>query len=87
VVDTIGTSGPWWKLWLFDLATMTGAPVTGVDVDTGSGAQFAVLDGRTFVFLPYDDFGRTRIYEIGADGVATERGDTVGDVFKWVKIR
>lgn len=83
----LGTSGPWWKLWLIDLGSMTGAPVEGITVDIGSGAQFAVLDGRTFVFLPYDDYGRTKIYEIGSDGLATERGDTLGDVFKWVKIR
>jgi len=87
VVDQIASSGPWWKLWMIDLETMTGAPVAGIDVDTGSGAQFAVLDGRTFVFLPYDDWGRSKIYEIGTDGVAIERGDTVGDVFKWVRIR
>lgn len=87
VVEALYASGPWWKLWLFDLETMTGAPVEGVEVDTASGAQFAVLDGRTFVFLPYEEWGRTKIYEIGDDGVATERGDTVGDVFKWVKVR
>ncbi|HTV22809.1 MAG TPA: hypothetical protein VMG12_29165 [Polyangiaceae bacterium] len=87
VVDQIASSGPWWKLWLIDLDTMTGAPVAGIDVDTASGAQFAVLDGRTFVFLPYNDWGRSKIYEIGSDGVAIERGDTVGDVFKWVKVR
>jgi hypothetical protein len=87
VVDQLGTSGPWWKLWLINLDSMTGAPVEGISVDIGSGAQFAVLEGRTFVFLPYDDYGRTKIYEIGSDGLATERGDTVGDVFKWVKIR
>lgn len=87
LADQIATSGPWWKLWLIDLGTMTGAPVAGIDVDTGSGAQFAVLEDRTFVFLPYDDWGRSKIYEIGPDGVALERGDTVGDVFKWVKVR
>jgi hypothetical protein len=87
LVDIISSSGPWWKLWLFDLATMTGAPIAGIDVSLSSGAQFAVLDGRTFVFLPYDDYRRSKIYEIGADGLATERGDTQGDVFKWVKIR
>jgi hypothetical protein len=87
VTDQIGASGPWWKLWLIDLASMTGAPVEGVTVDISSGAQFAVLDGRTFVFLPYDDYGRTKIYEIGSDGVASERGDSIGDIFKWVKIR
>ncbi len=87
VVDALGASGPWWKLWLFDLETMTGAPVEGIDVDATSGAQFAVLDGRTFVFLPYQEWGRSKIYEIDGDGQATERGDTAGDVFKWVKIR
>jgi hypothetical protein len=87
IADQIDSSGRWWKLWLIDLPTMTGAPVQGIDVDIASGAQFAVLDGRTFVFLPYDDYGRSKIYEIGADGAATERGDTLGDVFKWVKIR
>ena len=87
VVDALSASGPWWKLWLFDLEKMTGAPIEGVDVDTSSGAQFAVLDGHTFVFLPYDDWGRSKIYEIDDDGQATERGDTAGDVFKWVRIR
>ena len=87
VADQINSSGPWWKLWFIDLPTMTGAPVQGIDVDIASGAQFAVLDGRTFVFLPYDDYARSKIYEIGADGAATERGDTLGDVFKWVKVR
>jgi hypothetical protein len=87
LVDIVNSSGPWWKLWLFDLATMTGAPIAGIDVSLSSGAQFAVLDGRTFVFVPYDDYSRSKIYEIGADGLATERGDTLGDVFKWVKIR
>jgi len=87
LADRFSQSGPWWKFWLIDLTTMTGAPVEGIDVDISSGAQFAVLDGRTFVFLPYDDWARSKIYEIGNDGLATERGDTLGDVFKWVKIR
>jgi hypothetical protein len=80
-------SGPHWKLWLFDVAAKTGKPVEGIDVDLGSGAQMAVLDGRTFLFVPYDDWGRTKAYELGADGKATPRFDTVGDVFKWVRVR
>lgn len=87
VVDALYASGPWWKLWLIDIEARTGAPVEGIDVEPSSGAQFAVLDGRTFVFLPYNEWANTKIYEIGDDGVATERGDTVGDVFKWVRIR
>ena len=56
-------------------------------LDKVSGAQFAVLDGRTFVFVPYDNWGRTKGYELDEDGTATEHFDTVGDVFKWVRVR
>jgi hypothetical protein len=87
VAETIGTSGPHWKLWLLDVENGTGKPVEGITVEFGSGAQFAVLDGRTFVFLPYADWGRSKVYEIGADGVAVERWDTAGDIFKWIRVR
>jgi hypothetical protein len=80
-------SGPHWRLWLFDVEKKTGKPVEGVDVALSSGAQMAELDGRTFLFVPYDDWGRTKAYELDADGKATPRFDTVGDVFKWVRVR
>lgn len=80
-------AGGYWHLWLFDLDAESAHQVEGIDVNMGGAVQFAVLDGRTFVFLPYDQWGRTRIYEIDADGRATEHGDTLGDVFKWVKVR
>lgn len=85
--DEISASGEHWKFWLIDLEAGEGAPVEGIDIPTSSGAQFAVLDGRTFVFLPYDDWGRSKIYEIDDEGVATEHGDTTGDIFKWIRIR
>lgn len=83
----IWMGGPQWKPWLFDMATKTGKPVDGIDVEIGSGAQMAVVDGRTFLFVPYDDWGRTKTYELDADGKATLRFDTVGDIFKWVRVR
>ena len=86
-LDALWMSGPFWKLWLFDMDAGTAAPVEGIDVDVGSGAQFAVLDGRTFVFVPYDDWARSKAYELHDDGTATEHFDTVGDVFKWVRVR
>lgn len=86
-IDALSTSGPHWKLWFFDVEKQQGEPVDGIDVAVGSGAQFAVIDERTFVFVPYDDWGRTKGYEIDADGTATEHFDTVGDVFKWVRVR
>jgi len=79
--------GGHWRFWLFDLDAGTAWPVEGIDVEVGESAQFAVLDGRTFVFLAYDDWARTKVYEIDENGTATERGDTVGDVFKWVRVR
>jgi len=85
--DIVGASGPHWKLWLFDLEKQKAQPIDGIDVDLSSGAQFAVLDGRTFIFAPYEDWARTKIYELGDDGKAKVHSDTIGDVFKWVKIR
>jgi hypothetical protein len=85
--DVVWTSGPHWKFWIFDLDAEAAHPVEGIDVDISSGAQFAVLEGRTFVFLPYDDWGRTKIYELDDAGVATEHADVLGDVFKWEHVR
>jgi hypothetical protein len=86
-LEKLRQSGPHWKLWLFDVAEQSGAPVRGIDVAIADGAQLASLDGRTFVFVPYDDWGRTKAYELMSDGTAIERFDTLGDVFKWVRVR
>lgn len=87
VVLNMWQTGPQWRFWMFDLNAGTAAPIEGVNVEIGSSAQFAVLDGRTFVFLPYDDYARSKIYEIDAGGVATEHLDVDGDVFKWLRVR
>jgi hypothetical protein len=87
VATAIGASGPHWRLWLFDVRAGTAAPVDGIDVDISSGAQFAVLDGRTFVFLPFDDWARTMVYELDDSAQATRRFEVTGDVFKWIRVR
>lgn len=87
VADIIAASGEHWKFWLFDLVKHQAQPIEGIDVAIADGAQFAVLDGRTFLFLPYDDWSRSKIYELGADGKATVVSDTPGDIFKWVRVR
>lgn len=86
VADLVSNGG-YWHLWLLDLEAETARPIEGIDVSMGEGVQFAVLEGRTFVFLPYDQWARTRIYEIDETGAATERADTIGDVFKWMRVR
>jgi hypothetical protein len=80
-------SGKFWQLWVFDLNDDSAKPISGIDVEIGSGSQFSVLDGRTFIFLPYDDWQRSKGYELTEDGKAIERFDTLGDVFKWVRVR
>jgi len=87
VAEKFNAYGPHWSVWLFDLKKREGKRIEGIDVATGSGSQFAVIDGRTFLFVPYQEWGRTKIYEILADGSAKLHSDTAGDVFKWVKIR
>lgn len=87
VATAIDASGPHWRLWLFDVRAGTAAPVEGIDVDISSGAQFAVLDGRTFVFLPFDEWARTMVYELDANAQATRRFEVTGDVFKWIRVR
>ena len=72
---------------LFDVRQGTAAPVEGIDVAISSGAQFAVLDGRTFVFLPFDDWARTMVYELDGSGLAMPRFEVTGDVFKWIRVR
>jgi hypothetical protein len=74
-----------YKLWLFDLETGTGKEITGLDV--GEAYQHAVIDGRMFLMAIYDDYGKTRVYELGTDGVLTKKFDVDGDVFKWEKLR
>ncbi|HEU4582757.1 MAG TPA: hypothetical protein VFS67_31080 [Polyangiaceae bacterium] len=86
VAEAIGKSGPHWRFWLFDLEASTAAPVEGIDVDIADGAQFAVLDGRTFIFLPFDDWARTKVYEI-VDERAVARFEVTGDVYQWVRVR
>lgn len=87
VEEAAWASGPHWRFWIFDLEAEEAHPVEGIDVDIGSGAQFAVFDDRTFVFLPFDSWGRTKIYELDDQGNATEHLEVVGDVFKWERLR
>jgi hypothetical protein len=86
--DTIWDTGPFWRLWVFDVENATATPVEGIAVEVGVIAQFAVLEDRTFVFLPYDDSARSKVYEVDlATAQATERADLPGDVYAWIQVR
>lgn len=76
-----------WDLWLFDLNANSAKKITGIDLPVGAGGQTAVIDGRMFLMVIYDSYGKTRVYELSADGVATPKFDVNGDVFKWERLR
>lgn len=87
VVDASWGTGDHWRLWLFDLKAGSARPVEGIDVALGSGAQFAILDGRTFVFIPFDDYSKTMIYELNSQGRASRHFEIPGNVYQWVRVR
>jgi hypothetical protein len=41
-----------------------------------------VLDGGRFVFLPYEEYARSNVYEIDGSSSAREPLDVLGDVFQ-----
>jgi hypothetical protein len=86
VEDKIWEAGTF-RLWLFDLAANTAKPIEGIELGVTAGGQTAVIDGRMFVFVVYNDYGNTRIYEVSNAGVATAVVDVAGDVFKWERLR
>lgn len=86
--DVLWTSGPHWKLWVFDVEAKTAQPLANVGVEVASIAQFSTFDDRTFVFLPYDDAASSKIYEVDLEAAtATEQADVTGDVYAWIRVR
>jgi hypothetical protein len=83
-VDTEAESH--YRLWLFDLRTETATPVDGVGA-MNSGFHSTTFDGRTFVFVPTEDWSATEVYEVSLDGVATRRFDTTGRLSEWIRVR
>jgi hypothetical protein len=81
VIDEV-TLGSHFRLWLLDFEKESAKQLDGV---VGMDGQFhgKTIDGRYFVFLPYDGYARTRIYEVFTDGTATEHLDTAGWVYDW----
>jgi hypothetical protein len=78
--------GNHFHLWMFDLRAETAQPIEGVE---SSNAQYhgKTIDGRSFVFVPYDLWGRSKVYELGADGAAKQLFETTGWVYDWVRVR
>ncbi|OJH39527.1 MxcI [Cystobacter ferrugineus] len=80
------TSGNHWKLWRVNLDAGTAAPVEGLDFIAGGYYAFRI-EGRTFLLLPTSDYARTSIWELGVDGAAVKRFETLGWAYQLVKVR
>jgi len=84
VDDEVWTGGHF-HLWRFDLNAGTAAPYDGVDIP-GLGWTPSFVDGRAFLFVPHDFGARTRVYELDAQGNASEHLDVAGAA-SWLRVR
>jgi len=84
--DVAGELEEHWRLWLFDLENETATEVEGIGA-MNSGFHWASFDGHALVFVPYEGWGRTRVYEVDSEGEATQRFDTLGRVSEWIRVR
>lgn len=84
-VFTESQNGNHYRPWLFDLVSETAQPIAGVT--QGVAASPVVIDGRTFLNVSYDEWSRTQMYEINADGTAELRFEVPAYVESWVRIR
>jgi hypothetical protein len=87
VAEMLKKDGDHWSVWLFDVEKKTGKRVEGVDLRINGNSSFNIVDGRMFLFAAYDDYAKSKIFEITADGKATEILDTKGTVSTWFKLR
>ncbi|NMO15610.1 MxcI [Pyxidicoccus fallax] len=83
---TVITGGNHWKLWRVNLRTNTAAPVEGLDFIAGGYYAFTI-EGRTFLLLPTADYAKTAVWELGVDGAAVKRFETLGWAYQFVKVR
>jgi hypothetical protein len=79
-------TGGYWRPWLVDVDANTAAPLEGLQPNS-SGFQLVSVDGRNFIMASYEADAQTIAYELLADGTLRERFRTVGEVFKWVRVR
>ncbi|MFP2903882.1 MxcI [Pyxidicoccus sp. 3LFB2] len=83
---TVITGGNHWKLWRVNLSSGTAAPVEGLDFIAGGYYAFRI-EGRTFLLLPTSDYAKTAVWELGVDGAAVKRFETLGWAYQFVKVR
>lgn len=80
------TGGSHWRLWRVNVEAGTGQPVDGLGKFAGGYYAFRI-DGRTFLLLPSADYAKTTVYELGVQGAAEPRFETLGWAYQLVKLR
>ena len=68
------------------LLSETARPIENIG-SIDSAFLWSVFDGRTFVFVPYSDWSRSKVFELDAEGNASERFETTGVVNEWLRVR
>lgn len=76
---------PNWRLWSFDLATNKGGPIENLAFKAG-GYTDVVIDDRTFLMVPNEDYSETTAFEI-VDGKAVEGFKIQGSSYNMIKLR
>lgn len=74
-----------WRVWSMDFEARTGAPLEGLDWMAGAASSF-VVGGRTFIFVPADNWTVTHVYEIVGDS-ARPAFDIDGWSFQLARLR
>jgi hypothetical protein len=75
-----------WKIWRIDVERGRAEPFEGIDVEAG-GWSAVEVDGRSFLFVPYDDWGKTRVYELDESGGVSTHFDLLGDASGFMRVR
>jgi hypothetical protein len=73
--DNIWDDGNW-SVWRFDLEAGTAEPFTDIELSS-FGWGLLRIDGRSLLSVCYDDYSRTKFYELAANGSLTEHLDVV----------
>jgi hypothetical protein len=84
VREQLWETGPW-RVWRIDLRNQRAEPFDGIDV-AGLGWSNVQVDDRSFLFVPFDEYTRTRVYELDAEGRASTHTDLLGDA-SWMRVR
>lgn len=75
----------YWSVWRVDLAHERAEPFDAIELSS-FGWRLAQIDDRNLLSVTYDDYSRTKFYELDEDGELSEHLDVLGDA-SWIRVR